>query len=41
MQITLKMFLSLNGFSPNLEENLPIPLKVGIKKQNYDATRKF
>jgi hypothetical protein len=31
----------MNGFSPNLENNEPIPFKVGIKKQNYDAIRKF
>jgi hypothetical protein len=35
------VLISLNGFSPNLENNLPIPFKVGIKKQNYDATKKF
>jgi hypothetical protein len=33
--------MSLNGFSPNLENNEPIPFKVGIKKWNYDAIKKF
>jgi len=31
----------LNGFSPNFENNEPIPFKVGIKMRNYDAIRKF
>jgi len=35
------VLMSLNGFSPNLENNEPIPFKVGIKKRNYDAIRKF
>ncbi len=38
---TKDVFMSLNGSSPNPEDNMPIPSKVGIKKQNYDATRKF
>jgi hypothetical protein len=29
------------GLSPHLEDNLPIPSKVRIKKWNYDAIRKF
>ncbi len=33
--------MSLNGFPPNFENNMPIPSKVGIKKQSYDATIKF
>jgi hypothetical protein len=33
--------MSLNGSSPNPEDNMPIPSKVAIKKRNYDATRKF
>jgi hypothetical protein len=31
----------LNGFSPSAENDKPIQPKVGIKKKNYDATRKF
>jgi hypothetical protein len=33
--------MSLSGSSPNPKDNLPIPSKVGIKKRNYDAIRKF
>jgi hypothetical protein len=33
--------MSLNGSSPNVEDDKPIQPKVGIKKKNYDATKKF
>jgi hypothetical protein len=33
--------MSLNGSSPNVEDDKPIQPKVGIKKRNYDATKKF
>jgi hypothetical protein len=33
--------MSLSEYSHTLKENLPIPSKVGIKKWNYDATKKF
>jgi hypothetical protein len=33
--------MSFCEFSHTHEENLPIPSKVGIKKQNYDVTKKF
>ncbi len=35
------LFMSLNGSFLNLENYLPISFKIGIKKWNYDATRKF
>jgi hypothetical protein len=33
--------MSLSGSSPSVENDKPIQPKVGIKKKNYDATRKF
>jgi hypothetical protein len=33
--------MSLNGSSPSVENDNPIQPKVGIKKKNYDARRKF
>ncbi len=33
--------ISLNGSSPSAEDDKPIQPKVGIKKRNYDAIRKF
>jgi hypothetical protein len=33
--------MSLSGSSPSAENDKPIQPKVGIKKKNYDATRKF
>jgi hypothetical protein len=35
----IPMFLS--GLSPSAENDKPIQPKVGIKKKNYDATKKF
>jgi hypothetical protein len=35
------VLMSLNRSSYTCEESLPILPKVGIKKQNYDTTRKF
>jgi hypothetical protein len=33
--------MSLSGSSPNVEDDNPIQFKVGIKKRNYDAIKKF
>jgi hypothetical protein len=38
---TTYVLMSLNGFSPNPKNNLPIPSKVRIKKENYYVTRKI
>jgi hypothetical protein len=33
--------MSFSGSSPSVEDDKPIQPKVGIKKRNYDVTRKF
>jgi hypothetical protein len=33
--------MSLSGSSPSVEDDKPIQPKVGIKKKNYDATKRF
>jgi hypothetical protein len=33
--------MPLNGFSPSAKDDKPIQPKVGIKKKNYDAIKKF